>query len=130
MRTLFPIFAVMMLGISGFMVSASGFGAIADGGGGGTAATVVGERVQSEGQNSSLKEGVNGSAIGSTDNSIIGMVFSSVAEIVRYASLAVTLPLLLRDMGFPAWFAFPIGGLVSIVVSVGLLQFVTGREWR
>jgi hypothetical protein len=48
-------------------------------------------------------------------------------------SLALTvliLPNLFVNLGFPAWFANPVGWILQIAASVAVLQFAIGRTLR
>jgi uncharacterized protein (DUF983 family) len=44
--------------------------------------------------------------------------------------MVVLLPMTLVDLGFPVWFAVPVGAPATIVASIGVIQFVTGRVLR
>lgn len=131
MRTLFAVFVMVSIGLAAFMMSASGFNALIGAEGG--SAVDVGEGIQDTANNSTINGSdgkLEGSSVGSSDTTIIGMIFSGVGEVLRFAKIIVAMPMVLKDMGFPLWFSVPVGGTASIVASIGILQFVTGRIWR
>lgn len=72
--------------------------------------------------------GLSGNIGDDNEPTVTGFVISGaqfVAELVRAVAL---LPLTLMRLGFPSYFAVPVGGIAQIIAFVGLIQFVTGRE--
>jgi len=135
MRTLFPVLAMVAIGLAAFMMSASGFNAMVGLGqdGSAPAAVEVGEDIEGIKNNSTFSGNdskLEGSAQGSGDSTIVGMVFSGVEEVMNVAGMVVMMPMTLKDMGFPMWFAAPVGSTASIIASIGILQFVTGRIYK
>jgi len=128
MRTLFFAVAILCIGLSGALLTGSGFNALIDAGG---STAGIQQQVDTAANNSSVgSEGLEGSTQGTDDSSIVGIVLSSAGEIARFIGLAVVAPMALISLGFPAWFAIPVGGVVSLIASIGLIQFVTGRVLR
>jgi hypothetical protein len=39
------------------------------------------------------------------------------------------MPVTLMRLGFPAYFAVPIGGVAQIIAFIGLAQFIRGTEY-
>jgi hypothetical protein len=39
------------------------------------------------------------------------------------------LPVTLLRLGFPAYFAIPVGGVAQVIAFIGLIQFVRGTEY-
>ena len=72
--------------------------------------------------------GLSGNIGDDNEPTVTGFVISGaqfIAELVRAVAL---LPLTLMRLGFPSYFAVPVGGIAQIIAFVGLIQFVTGRE--
>lgn len=128
MRTLFPLAAVLCLGIMAAFFAGSGFNAIVSG----DAQTgQVQDSVVGAGNDTAVDSGkFNSSNAGGSESSIIGTVFAAAGQLFSFLQLVLLLPGTLRELGFPQWFALPVGSLVSIIVSVGFFQFVTQRDWR
>lgn len=129
MRSQFAVYLVLAMAIAGMIFSMSGFNA------------VIGQ----DGHNSDLSGRVNDSAENSSVNSegdtfnadaraqggtLVGFILTGGSAIMDVLSLVVLLPLELQAMGFPYWFAYPIGVLVEVVVGVGFIQFIVGRVYR
>lgn len=129
MRTLYPLAVILCIGLMAAFFAGSGFNAIVGAGGGGAAGEIQ-ENVDGVANESSVNGSLDGSTQGAGDSTIVGMVLSSAGEIGRILGLIVMMPMTLIDLGFPAWFAIPIGSVVTIIASVGFIQFVTGRTWR
>jgi len=127
MRTIAPILLVLVLGVSGSMLTMSGFGAAwgVDDPSIGPATDQVDEQADAVGP-------ANGSATGpvtSGESSIVGLVVDSSQSIVGVAGSVMLLPITIMNLGFPAWFAIPIGSLAYVIAGIGVIEFATNREW-
>lgn len=118
---------VLALGTSAMMLGMAGFG----------------EAWGADPPPSPAKESVNGSAdqVGPTnepisgpvttgESSIVGLIITGLFQVSRLAAKVVLLPVTLMELGFPAWFAIPIGSLAEGIVGIGLIQFATKRKWE
>lgn len=118
---------VMMIGASGMMLSLSGFG-------------------QAWGaeppQTNLAQKGLHGSAanlkpqnapisgpVSSSNAPIIGLLASGLGSFVSAAGAVALLPMTLVHMGFPRWFAYPLGLLAYIIVGISIIEFAVNREW-
>lgn len=126
MRTTMPVAVVLALFLSLAFFAGSGFNALVKGDRGGaelreqvsdTADKTQGNDIQSQ-RGSDESGGIVGVILGTTD---------TVTDVV---SLVLLLPLTLRDLGFPSWFATPIGTVLEIIMVLGVIQFVSGRTIR
>jgi hypothetical protein len=88
------------------------------------------EELRNQSDQSGVKEGVEGDASNAGDGDIIGLIIDSGQAVARIAGMVVLLPLELQDLGFPSWFAVPLGLSVQTIVGVGVFQFISGRQWR
>ena len=73
-------------------------------------------------------DGFSADVTGDQEPTIVGAAISGGQFVVQLVSAVALLPVTLTRLGFPAYFAFPLGGVAQIVAFVGLAQFVTGRE--
>lgn len=126
MRTKFPMLLVICLGIAVTMFSLSGFANLhetnpADD-------LESGDEVEKVANNSSAAEDGEFSGSGSNQDNIIGFIISAGSRFTQIVSLIVLLPWELANLGFPSWFAFPIGGLFQLIAGIGIIEFFSGRE--
>jgi len=128
-RTTWGVFLVLAIGAAALMFGLSGYGAqYQDDPSQGLGP--VGSGVSDRAENSSVRGGgVEGSASGS-DEPLISFILNGGAIILETAKLVVALPLALINLGFPRWFAVPVGAIVSIGTSIGIIQFITGRIYK
>lgn len=129
MRTTWGVSLVLAIGVATLMFTASGYAgqfgeSPTDGLG------PVGEQVDDQANESAIKgDGISGAASGS-DEPLINFILNGGGALLSTAKLVVTLPVALIGLGFPTWFAAPVGGLITIVTSIGIIQFITGRVYR
>ena len=132
MRTKGAIGVILAFGLAFALMSGSGIGAM-----------VFGENPDEAESSGTLDELIDGADVDEDEDgggglsgnigddnepTVTGFVISGaqfVAELVRAVAL---LPLTLMRLGFPSYFAVPVGGIAQIIAFVGLIQFVTGRE--
>jgi len=130
MRTNVVIAALISFAIAGLLITGSGAGqhtGITDPVGG------LDDEVQSQAEESAVGDngsGVSGTRGGGEDSSIISLVINGAKQIASIVGMVALLPLTLEQIGFPTWFAVPIGTAATLIVSVGLIQFITGRVLR
>jgi hypothetical protein len=128
MRTNFLLAMVMSLALAGALITGSGFAALV---GQGDPTGGISENVNKTAKNTTLDDGkLSGENAPSDDDSIISLIIDGGKEIGDIVGMVTLLPLTLMNMGFPAWFAIPVGAPVTIIASIGVIQFVTGRVLR
>lgn len=66
----------------------------------------------------------------STGGSMAGLVVGAGGTIKTIITLVAYWPALLQWLGFPGWFAGPVGVAVEILFLVGIAQFIGGRVLR
>lgn len=128
MRTIASVLVVLALGASGIMLGSAGFEAAWGAEPPQTAAAQ--EDLQDSAANSSVSEGPVSGPVNSGESSIVGLIVDGIASIVSVAGAVILLPVTLINLGFPAWFALPIGALAELIVGIGIIQFATNRVWR
>ena len=132
MRGITPVLIVLCIGVAGAMLGGSGF---ADAWGSPTPET-TGAQEELNGSASDLQpanrpndDSVISGPVSSADSSIVGLIASGLGTLVNTAGAVVLLPMTLVNLGFPAWFAYPLGSIAYVVVGVSIIEFDTNREW-
>lgn len=64
-----------------------------------------------------------------TQAPFVGAILQFGGMVRTFVSVVGFLPLYLMRLGFPNWFAAPIGVVAQLIASIGLFQVVTGREF-
>lgn len=131
-RTLYPILVVAALGTASLIWGLSGFGAVfmdddPVNAGENAASDLEGEADDSV---ASDEGDFNASARSGTEDNIVGVILSGIQGIVGFVTMAALLPVELRRIGFPYYFAYPVGILIQAIVGIGFIQFATGRNYR
>ena len=132
MRTIPVVLFVLSLGVSFAIIGGAGVGASIFGVGSQDAGTQ--EALDDAQKNTSLNKsddgGLRGDVQGNNEPTVVGLVLSAGKAVVNVALVVGLLPYVLINLGFPAYFAVPVGGFAQIVVGIGVFQFVTGRIWE
>jgi hypothetical protein len=126
MRTKFPLAVILALAVAFLFFTGSGFNSLVNG----ETSSGVDERFVERANDSSVNESLEGSRSGTDDGSIVGLVIGGADDLGGILGLASAIPSTLAALGFPTWFADPIGYLAEIIISIGLIQFVTGRIYE
>jgi hypothetical protein len=131
MRTAKIVLVVAALGTATLMWGISGFGSLY-----GTDNPVdglqSGERLEKQANQSAVSENgsFDSSAEGADEGDIVGIIISGTSALVSFASMAALLPFELQQLGFPRYFAYPIGLLAQAIVGIGVVQFAANRVFR
>ena len=88
-----------------------------------------GDKLEKQAQDSAV-EGNFTSDTRANQGSLVGTIISGGSAIFSMIGIVVFLPGELMNLMLPRWFAQPVGTLASILISMGLIQFVTGRVFR
>lgn len=113
------------IAIAGAMLGGAGFFAGSSNSGGDN---IVEEKVNE--QATQQEPGIDGSVGSQSDGSIVGFVINSVSSVVSIIKIALTLPVWLKNNGFPTWFAAPVGLAIQLVLTVMVAQFASNRVLR
>lgn len=128
MRTTWGVALALAIGVATIMFTASGYA-------GQTQADPteglgpLGDGVEAQEDNSTIETGVDGAA-GSTDQPLISFILSGGGALLSTAKLVALLPIALINLGFPTWFAVPVGSVVTIGTGIGIVQFISGRIYQ
>ena len=132
MRTKGAIGVILAFGLAFALMSGSGIGAM-----------VFGENPDDAESSGTLDELIDGADVDEDEDgggglsgnigddnepTVTGFVISGAQFITELVRAVALLPLTLMRLGFPSYFAVPVGGIGQIIAFVGLIQFVTGRE--
>lgn len=129
MKTKTPIMIVLSLAVAGMMIQMSGLPAVWAGGVS-TADQAQRELNESSGQLSPDENAPVSGPGGTGDSDIIGLVTDSLSTFASIGAAVVVLPITLMRLGFPAFFAVPVGIVSELIVGIGVIQFGTGRIWK
>lgn len=129
MRTIAALGIVLSLALGMMVVNMSGYAAIV-GSGDQKPDLASPDAVEEVGNNSSVQEGVEGSADNADDGDIVGLILGGSNQLGDILGLVTMLPTELVALGMPWYMAYPIGLLAQIVIFIGLLQAVLGRILR
>ncbi|MDB2293685.1 hypothetical protein PM085_15620 [Halorubrum ezzemoulense] len=72
--------------------------------------------------------GIDADVAGDNEPTTVGVALSGGAFLANLVGAVALLPVTLGRIGFPYWFAVPIGGAAQVIATVGIYQFISGRE--
>jgi hypothetical protein len=132
MRTLYPILVVAALGTATLIWGISGIGTLYTNNDPVSGESQSADRLQEQANSSAAAEdgSFEASARGGGSDNIVGLVIAGVQSIVSFATMVALLPFELQRLGFPRYFAYPIGVLAQSLVGIGIVQFASGRFYR
>lgn len=125
---------VLCLGLAFAVLSGSGIGATIFGASPGDAGTT--RTLEDLGENTDLTEndptGSAGGIIASVSGggTLIGLIISVGRTLVEFGAAVTLLPVTLSRLGFPRYFAYPVGAFAQIIAFIGFAQFLTGHEYQ
>lgn len=125
MRTNAPLAVVLAIGIALAFFAGSGFNDIVRGS---QDPGPLNDQIDEQANESAASpdSDVKVSRSASDEGSIAGLILSGGRGIVDFVGLVATLPLTLQRLGFPGWFAAPVGSVALIVSGIGIIQFLRG----
>lgn len=122
------VMVVLALGISGAMLGGAGF---ADAWGSPAPQTdAAQEELNESGGDLNPENTPVSGPVGSGDSEIVGLIASGLSSLTDLAGAVALLPWTLMSLGFPAWFAAPVGSLAYVLVGISLIEWATNREWN
>ena len=122
---------VLCFGLAFALLSGSGIGAAVFGASPGDADTTrtlddVGDQASVDSDDGG--SGLAGDVSGDNEPTIVGLAISAGSFVTELVVAVGLLPLTLTRLGFPYYFAVPVGSILQVIAFIGLAQFVTGRE--
>jgi hypothetical protein len=133
MRSIPIVVFVLSLGVAFAVVTGSGIGTTIFGVGDQDPGT---QRALNDSANETRLEddgdsgGIAGDVQGDNEPTIVGLVLSAGQTVISIATAVVLLPVTLSRLGFPVYFAAPVGLFAQMVVGIGVFQFIVGRVWE
>jgi len=124
---------VLAFGLAFALVAGSGLGAAVFGASPGDAETSrTLEDIQSEAsvdEDAKNSDGGLSANIG-TDNepTLVGVAIAGGQFLTSLVGAVALLPVTLTRLGFPSYFAIPVGGIAQIIAFIGLVQFIRTGE--
>lgn len=130
MRTKGVIGVVLAFGLAFSLLAGSGIGAAIFGQSPGEAESsgTLGDLIDE----SDMDEdggGLDGDVGGDNEPTVTGIIISGGQFAAQLVGAVALLPVTLMRLGFPAYFAVPVGGIAQIIALIGLIQFIGGREF-
>ena len=66
---------------------------------------------------------------GDSEPTLVGVAISGGQFAAQLVGAVALLPVTLMRLGFPTYFAIPVGGVAQVIALIGLVQFVRGTEY-
>lgn len=127
MRTVAPVLLVFCVAVAGSMVGLAGFGAAWG------AEPPQTQAAQDQLETNATEANPNNEPVAgpvsSGESDVVGLIADGLGTLTDFAAAVVLLPVTLRELGFPWWFAAPIGSFAYLLAGIGLIEFATNREW-
>ena len=73
--------------------------------------------------------GLSADVAGDNEPTLVGVAISGGEFAANLVGAVALLPITLMRLGFPNYFAIPVGGVAQIIAFIGLIQFVRGTEY-
>jgi hypothetical protein len=122
-------FGVAFSLLAGSGIGAAVFGEDPDSAKAGSTLDDITEESQVDPEEGEGSGGLAADVAGDNEPTIVGVAISGGRFAATLVASVTLLPLTLTSLGFPLWFAFPIGGVAQIIAFIGLIQFVRGNEY-
>jgi len=131
MRTKSVLGVALAFGLAFALMAGSGIGAAVFGASPGdaeTARTLEDISEDAEVDPESESGGIAADVTGDNEPTVVGVAISGGQFVAQFVGAVALLPVTLMRLGFPNYFAVPVGGFAQAIAVIGLFQFVSGRE--
>mgnify|MGYP000205566963 FL=1 len=132
MRSKSILGVVLAFGVAFSLIAGSGIGAAVFGATPGDAETArTLEDVSGDATVDADSEtgGLSADVAGDNEPTLVGVAISGGQFAASLVGAVALLPVTLMRLGFPSYFAVPVGGVAQIIAFIGLIQFVRGTEY-
>ena len=132
MRSKSMLGVVLAFGVAFSLIAGSGIGAAVFGATPGDAETArTLEDVSGDATVDADSEtgGLSADVAGDNEPTLVGVAISGGQFAASLVGAVALLPVTLMRLGFPSYFAVPVGGVAQIIAFIGLIQFVRGTEY-
>jgi len=133
MRTKSVLGVVLAFGVAFSLLAGSGIGAAIFGEnpeGAETADTLADISGGAEVDSDSESGGLSADVAGDNEPTLVGVAISGGQFAATLVGSVALLPVTLMRLGFPNYFAVPVGGVAQIIAFIGLIQFVRGTIYE
>jgi len=133
MRTKSVLGVVLAFGVAFSLLAGSGIGAAVFGENpeGSEAAKTLGEIADDSSVDSETDGGgLSADVAGDNEPTLVGVAISGGQFAATLVGSVALLPVTLMRLGFPSYFAVPVGGVAQIIAFIGLIQFVRGTIYE
>jgi len=72
--------------------------------------------------------GLSADVVGDNEPTLVGVAISGGQFLTTLVASVALLPITLMRLGFPGYFAVPVGGVAQVIAFIGLIQFVRTGE--
>jgi ABC-type oligopeptide transport system substrate-binding subunit len=73
--------------------------------------------------------GLSADVVGDNEPTLVGVALSGGEFAAQLVASVALVPVTLIRLGFPTYFAVPVGGVAQVIAFIGLVQFVRGTEY-
>ena len=73
--------------------------------------------------------GLSADVAGDNEPTLVGVAISGGQFAAQLVGAVALIPVTLIRLGFPRYFAVPVGGVLQVIAFIGLVQFVRGTEY-
>lgn len=73
--------------------------------------------------------GLSTDVSGDNEPTLVGVAISGGGFAAQLVGAVALLPVTFIRLGFPEYFAVPVGGVLQVIAFIGLIQFVRGTEY-
>lgn len=123
--------AVLCLGVAFALLSGAGAGAMfGESPGDEPTVDTVGEIGEEASVDAEDEGGISADVTGDDEPTLVGLAISGGAFLVNLVAAVGLLPMTLVRLGFPDWFAFPVGFIAQAIALIGLVQFVRTGDFQ
>jgi len=125
---------VLAFGVMFSLLAGSGVGAAIFGESPGDAESArtledISEDASVDSGESNADSGLSADVVGDNEPTLVGVAISGGQFATTLVGAVALLPVTLMRLGFPSYFAVPIGGAAQVIAFIGLIQFVRIGEW-
>ena len=132
MRSKSVLGVVLAFGVAFALLAGSGIGATVFGASPGDADTARSlEDIGGDAEVDADSEGggLSADVTGDNEPTLVGVAISGGTFAAQLVGAVAYIPGTLMRLGFPRYFAIPVGGVAQIIAFIGLIQFVRGTEY-
>jgi len=132
MRSKSVLGVVLAFGVAFALLAGSGIGAAVFGASPGdadTARTLEDISTDASVDTDAEGGGLSADVAGDNEPTLVGVAISGGQFAAQLVGAVALIPVTLIRLGFPRYFAVPVGGVLQVIAFIGLVQFVRGTEY-